>query len=98
MLAPPRQAGRAGPQLRGKKGALGPSQLNTALLSTAGTTARLPEDKVSPMTCVPSRRSPSSALTCVFFPQDSSVIYSQVKVTSTPGSRPQRSASSAPHR
>ncbi|XP_074174621.1 Fc receptor-like protein 5 isoform X3 [Rhinolophus sinicus] len=30
--------------------------------------------------------------------KDSSVIYSQVKVTSTPGSRPQRSASSAPHR
>lgn len=30
--------------------------------------------------------------------KDSSVIYSQVKATSTPGSRPQRSGPSAPHR
>lgn len=88
----------AGVTAPGPRGALGPSQLNAALPSAAAATPGLLENKVSPMTCVPSHRCPQPCLTCVLFPQDSSVIYSQVKVTSTPGSRPQRSAPSAPHR
>nr|XP_031545019.1 Fc receptor-like protein 5 isoform X3 [Vicugna pacos] len=73
-----------------------PGKSKHAVASAPG----LLKNTMSPTTCLPSHLRPASlwpSAACSL-PQDSSVIYSQVKGPSTPASVPQLMAPSAPHR